>query len=288
MKTIQVPIVFQPKVRTHFPSFQKGEELEWQAWQWFSKETVKTSYMYLPVMWCPYYVTTCRYASVDREMAKLRSYVQTINMAGKFITTNIYDGWPISTNSNIVVFSGSGLPEHSIPIPLICDPHPDVRRDINDRKILLSMVCSTGTHPVREALYSYFYDKDDCIVTSAERDGHSVDFFREMMKRSTFALSPRGSGKTSFRMYEAFQYGCIPVYVSDKHWLPFSDVIDWDKAAVLWNCDGLDGLHDKLLKIVESGRDKEMRKYGAEIHDKYFTYDGCFRQMKRIIEKDFR
>ena len=57
--------------------------------------------------------------------------------------------------------------------------------------------------------------------------------FVELMSRSVFALCPRGYGRTSYRMYEALQLGCIPVYIHDESWLPYADELDWREFAVL-------------------------------------------------------
>ena len=33
-------------------------------------------------------------------------------------------------------------------------------------------------------------------------------------------------------MYEAIQFGCIPIYISDEFWLPFSNKIEWEKLRI--------------------------------------------------------
>ena len=42
------------------------------------------------------------------------------------------------------------------------------------------------------------------------------DVFRKLMANSIFAICPRGVGATSFRMYEAMQYGTIPIKKIDE------------------------------------------------------------------------
>jgi len=50
---------------------------------------------------------------------------------------------------------------------------------------------------------------------------------------SKFALAPRGYGRSSFRFFEIFQLGTIPVYIwNDVNWLPFQDTIDYSRLCV--------------------------------------------------------
>ena len=64
------------------------------------------------------------------------------------------------------------------------------------------------------------------------------------MQSSYFALCPRGYGVTSYRLYEAFEFGVVPVYISreDEYYLPFEDIVDWDKLCVFHDPDKEDDL----------------------------------------------
>jgi hypothetical protein len=109
--------------------------------------------------------------------------------------------------------------------------------------------------------------------------------FREILSNSVFALSPRGFGPASYRMFEAIQMQCIPIYISDEFWLPFADQIEWEKMSLLVNESEIDSIPEKVDAILESGKHQEMIDYGQEVYEKYLTWDGCLNTIAKRIEK---
>lgn len=70
---------------------------------------------------------------------------------------------------------------------------------------------------------------------------------------SKFALAPRGYGRGSFQFFECFQLGTIPIYIwNDICWLPFQDLIDYNRLCISIHVFEIATLEDRLLSITES------------------------------------
>ena len=93
-------------------------------------------------------------------------------------------------------------------------------------------------------------------------------------------MAPRGYGRSSFRFFEIYQLGSIPVYLwNDREWLPFKDKIDYSKICISINIKDIDKLEDKLLSITEEQYNNMYNEYLKIKH--YFTLEGM---SNRIIE----
>jgi len=107
--------------------------------------------------------------------------------------------------------------------------------------------------------------------------------FCNLMYRSRYALAPRGYGRTSFRLYEAMQLGCIPVYIFDEPWLPYSDVLRWEDFAVLCHQEELPHLPAKLVGLDAKWHESATAQLKQLVPD-YFSLQGIFKQLPRMIE----
>ena len=96
--------------------------------------------------------------------------------------------------------------------------------------------------------------------------------YLNVMSKSRFTLAPRGYGKTSFRLYEALRLGSIPIYIYDELWLPYTDMIEWNKMIVLIHVDELENLYDKLREITDEQAAAMLEYYNEK--SQLFSYDG--------------
>lgn len=100
--------------------------------------------------------------------------------------------------------------------------------------------------------------------------------YDELLKNSTFCLSPRGRRLGSFRFLESLEVGCIPVLLSNGWELPFSEVIDWSKALVL----GDERLLTQIPTIVRSYSKSQilaMKQQG------YFLWNAYLSSLEKIV-----
>jgi hypothetical protein len=106
------------------------------------------------------------------------------------------------------------------------------------------------------------------------------DVFINTTIDSKFGLAPRGYGRSSFRFFEIFQLGTIPVYIwNDANWLPFQDTIDYSRLCVSIHISKIDDLEKIILDIDESQYNSMLEYYNEIKH--LFTVEGM---TKRIIQ----
>ena len=98
----------------------------------------------------------------------------------------------------------------------------------NNRDILLLTTCKHGL--------KWQELKDErCDI---DNDLYEKYDYNELLNNSTFCLVPRGRRLGTYRFLEALKVGCIPVLLSNGWVLPFSEVLDWNKA-VIWGDERL-------------------------------------------------
>jgi len=128
-----------------------------------------------------------------------------------------------------------------------------------------------GEYRCRKQLNDFLYGREgNC------HNGFVVTFrvplylYCELLSRSIFVLTPRGTNIGVYRLYEALQYGAIPVYISDKYSLPYSNEVDWNKIAVLIDQKDIEKIPD-ILRKISVARINKMRAYGEWFFENYIN-----------------
>ena len=83
-------------------------------------------------------------------------------------------------------------------------------------------------------------------------------------------------------MYEAFQLGAIPVYISDVHYLPWTDELDWSQFAVLIKPEQIPDLK-RILLSYSPEQIAQMQTTAQQVYHKYFTLEGVCGQIHKRV-----
>lgn len=280
MSVIEIPLELQCGA-VCYPSHSDDLGLEAEIHQVIARSCVPDGWTYLPVYWTNNYHF---YGFKPCEAAQ--TLLDGLDPARKYFTVvqcddGIYEDVP----ANVLVFGAGGVGD--VPIPLLCKRHlSGVERK---RKLLASFIgqieCggpefAPGTAKrsswdadgagaaTRRAMQQYLGGKPGIVI---EQGGPGKrDRFRWLMERSVFALCPRGYGRTSFRLYEAMDFGAVPVYIYDDPWLPYSE-LDWSKLAICCPVGQLKNLYSWLCDSLGSA---ESMREAAQRHRDIFTYQG--------------
>ena len=207
--------------------------------------------------------------------ASLKGHLQTIidNLPKDklyFTVVQHDDGIMIRIPNNVIVFGMGGI--GNVPLPLTYDNTDLFEIHKNNPKTVFCSFVGSLTHQCRVIMVSAMNKPDVVMITdnwTFQIKEDKQQLFLDITSKSRFTLAPRGYGKTSFRMYEALRLNSIPVYIYDDAWLPYKEVLDWSKLAVLVHIDDIDTLYNR----ISDEQITEMLDYYHSV-EHYFTYEG--------------
>ena len=160
--------------------------------------------------------------------------------------------------------------------------------NIYDRPILASFIGNINTHIIRQHMKKVLAKQPRFVIEFGNyKEEGDTDRFTDLMKNSIFALCPRGVGSTSFRLAEAMQFGCIPVYISDTFSLPFEDKINWDNIIVKIKPTEVSKLHKTLATKATNpawliSRQNNVRK----VYNDFFKMEKCAETILSYVDED--
>ena len=239
------------------------ENVFFEAWQ-RQPDGSSNSRLYLPIAW-----TDCLIKGNLRE--EMQAFLTNLNRAFSYFTVLQADmgfehpGLRLSVpeNLDLIMYSAGGDRQISnshtnvIPVPLL----KEELEPVGIRKNIAVSSQGSGTHPLRQKI-GEMYSKDFLFLSP------STDW-KTILESSTFAVSPRGFGATSFRMYEALQLGTIPIYIwEEQKWLPFQEIVDWNSFAIVVEGSEISTLKEKIESANASAMQANLSR-----HKHMFTYD---------------
>ena len=292
IRIVDTPQQWLPKNTFRYPPHQDLNPLiEERAYAYFTTMDIDSDYLYIPIQWTQYHCSNNWGNDIEKisEMQQWANKLPEKYPGEKFFTVVQYDDGTLVSIDNCKVFAASNSPkspksdtQEYIPIPLLSDPHPGNPKEQRMNKV--GFAGRNDTHPIRKVMCDKLQGHEGYKFAVNLSNGLS-EAFRDIIYDSVFGLSPRGYGPTSFRMYETMQMDAIPIYISDEFWLPFTDEIDWNKAAILIDENSIDNIPSIVDRLLETGEYENYLEYGRMVYDKYLTWDGTLNQIAKIILK---
>jgi hypothetical protein len=249
-------------------------------------------YVYIPAFWTNLQVSSDFGAKREYYNEFLKGIYNQYN-GKKFFTIVQHDDCVLLNipNDTLIFGACSG----HVPLPLIYEDTNNTlenmqKKCFNDKSILCSFVgniTSNSVMPnVRQEMFNILSNNENFKLINLggwtpEVNKNLQNIFIETTINSKFALAPRGYGRASFRFYECFQLGTIPIYIwNDINWLPFQNKINYEKLCIVIHVSKLHELYSIISYITEEEY-INMFKYYQEIKH-LFTLDGMSTQ---IIEE---
>jgi hypothetical protein len=290
IRIVDVPKSFLPKMPIEYPPHQGSNPMiEERAYSFFTtKEEIQSECIYIPIQWTSWHINPGgEFGKNTQPLVNFCDELVSKHPDEKFFTIVQYDGGTLIPIDNCKIFASSGnflspLGKNSVyePIPLLCNPHDGIPKEIREYKV---GYVGKDTHPIRFKMNRILSNFPGYNII-ANNEYNKTKVFRDVLYNSVFALAPRGFGPASFRMYEAIQMQCIPIYISDEFWLPFSDDIEWEKMSLLIKEDEIETIPEKVDILLDSGEYQNMIDYGQYVYQKYLTYNGCLNTIVQKIE----
>jgi hypothetical protein len=233
---------------------------------------------YIPVFW-----TELQISHYNKD--KLQNIMKNWDIHNKYFTIVQHDdGINVQLHNNITIYGLGG--NGNVPLPLTYDNPELFNRYKNNQKTIFCSFIGSITHHCRQIMIDNLKNKDGIVIMTDnwtnQIDKQKQDRFLDITSKSRFTLCPRGYGKTSFRLYEALKLNSIPIYVYDDCFLPYTEIIDWNKMAVIIHINDINNLYDKIKSITDE-QINEMLEYYRK-YEFLFTYEG----MSNYVVSNFK
>ena len=260
---INNPLFYCPNKDT-YPPFKNGLYLEEYFLNKIKNEQLLLKRKYIPAWWTNFQLEPWFQDRKNEMQNTLNEWVKNNPSENGYFTVVQYDdGVLIDLPNNTIVY---GACSGTIPIPLIYQDKNNTlesfpKKKFNEKQILCSFVGNiTSNHiqpNVRQEVFNVLNNNSKFKLINSGGWTPSVnknlqDLFISTTLNSKFALAPRGYGRSSFRFFECFQLGTIPIYLwNDVEWLPFKDVIDYNKLCISLHISQINKLESLLESITE-------------------------------------
>ncbi len=275
----------------NYPPRNKSKNFEAYFYDYFKDNKFDTDYIYIPVQWTNYLISK----NYGKNIEELKKFIHNnLEANKKYFTIVQYAGGPLVTMPNTLIFSMGGTfntKNHKtskvIPLPLIYDGIIEKR---NNKKNYLASYIGRPTHDIRLKIEKKLNSVDNFFIKNLDSmdstiGNRNLNLFTDMINQSHFSICPRGFGPTSFRLYESIKAGTIPIYITDKFFLPFKEFLDWQEFSVLLKPRKISSIPKIVDRIINSGDIDQMNTNLKDISRKYFNFQYMSEYIKSIVEE---
>ena len=281
-----------PRDDAPYPPYHDGKYLEEYFVDKFQNEKNIGDRYLIPVYWTSVFNHASKMGLHEgtknyKLRQKLLSAIRELPTDKKYFTVSTHDDAPqgIFPNDTMHFYAGGNSSLGTDPIPLICSGFANIP---DNQKLIFCSFVGSATNQIRNNALAMLSQKDGYLVSAFHwRPDVSEDqqtLFFDVTSRSRFTLCPRGYGATSYRLYEAMQLGSIPVYISDKHLLPWSDELDWSEFCVVVDSSSSYDALDNCLKNMTETQVRKMQDAIKENYPLYFTIPAVYNQITKRIK----
>tara|TARA_B100000424_G_scaffold271728_1_gene276286 strand:+ start:14247 stop:15881 length:1635 start_codon:yes stop_codon:yes gene_type:complete len=274
-----------------YPPFKNGLYLEEYFLEYIQKNKIITQKKFIPVFWTNIQIRKDFKKNKNLLQEELNNWVlNNPSPNGYFCVIQHADGCYLNLPENTIVYGGGNSGD--FPLPLIYEDKNNTlinipKKTFKDKEVLCSFVGNItynnkGSN-VRDIMFNKF--RKNKMFKMINSGGWTANVNRKLAKifinttvSSKFALAPRGYGRSSFRFFECFLLGTIPIYIwNNEKWLPFQNIIDYDKLCIVIKISEINTLEDKLKNITEEEYNAMWKYYETIKH--LFELEGMTKQI---------
>jgi hypothetical protein len=286
---------FYCKTDIVYPPFKNGRYIEEYFLENFIRNKPILKRKYIPALWTNFQNYPLFMIKKYEMQKALNEWVkENPSIHGYFVVVQYADGPKLILPPNTYIYSGSN---GNAPLPLIYEDVSNKllkisRKSFKEKSILCSFVgnrtCNNLMPDVRKIMFQMFNNNKNFKMIDSGGWTNKINYnlqeiFIDITKNSKFCLAPRGYGRSSFRFYEAFLLGVIPIYIwNDVNWLPFQDVIDYNKISIVIHISEINSLENILLNINEEKYNEMVNNYQEYKH--LFELEGMTNQILSEID----
>lgn len=286
--------LFYCKNKDTYPPFKNGLYLEEYFLKKVLDEKIELKRKYIPVLWTNFQIECWFNSKKDEMQTHLDKWLNDNPSENGYFTIVQYDDGPLlNIPKNTIVY---GACSGNVSIPLIYQDINNTlinvtKKTFSEKQNLCSFIGNiTSNHikpNVREIIKNVFEKNPKFVFYNSGGWTPSVNVdlqqkFIDITIDSKFVLAPRGYGRGSFRFFECFQLGTIPIYIwNDVEWLPFKNVINYDKLCISIHISQINDLEKKLESITNQEYNNMFKYYYKIKH--LFELEGMSEQIIKEI-----